>query len=434
VPENDNWAPRPTDTAQDFHLTPLLVHNKPATFPPELPLTNRELLLQPPFPLQSSSKLVSAEDIDSDLESHESYCSIATVSTIVSEIHTAIGEVIDYEQRGPLDPAADAEPTFDDQAVWEGNFSGLYEYIQMQAVEEDAGSVRHNTSVQEVQDYNGNARLFDSGYAEDEPTTLSETTQSAGMTEPVLGPTSNHKSRAGIPRPKNVAGGPTALVDVALQTSPRTQRLAKGLGKSAENLRMFSKIQEIQTENAHSLHHAPPSHHTLALHHLAATIYDPDRNDESMKDLTISLLPQRGNVLTPDKDGNTAGHIALSSPRKLYQPEYPTLWWIKTWLGYGNDGITCHNRKGEMILHYAARNGYKSVVTELLGRGADPNARNKAGQSVIQVCDDALNSANARVENARRTAPENYTLEWEARAAESARIADCAQLLRDHLG
>lgn len=214
MPENDNWAPRPTDTAQDFHLTPLLVHNKPATFPPELPLTNRELLLQPPFPLQSSSKLVSAEDIDSDLESHESYCSIATVSTIVSEIHTAIGEVIDYEQRGPLDPAADAEPTFDDQAVWEGNFSGLYEYIQMQAVEEDAGSVRHNTSVQEVQDYNGNARLFDSGYAEDEPTTLSETTQSAGMTEPMLGSASIHKFRSGIPRPKNVAGGPTALVSL----------------------------------------------------------------------------------------------------------------------------------------------------------------------------------------------------------------------------
>jgi len=435
VPENDNLALELPDIAQDFHLAPLLVDNKPARSLPELRLTNWELRLQPPLPLQSSSKLDSAEDIDSDLESHESQCSIATVSTIVSEIHTAIDEVmIDYEQPGPLDPAADAEPTFDDLVNWEENASGHYEDIQMQEVEEDTRSIRHNTSMQEVQDDGGNVRLIDSGYADDEPAAFSETTQSAGMTEPVLGPTSNHKSRAGIPRPKNVAGGPTALVDVALQTSPRTQRLAKGLGKSAENLRMFSKIQEIQTENAHSLHHAPPSHHTLALHHLAATIYDPDRNDESMKDLTISLLPQRGNVLTPDKDGNTAGHIALSSPRKLYQPEYPTLWWIKTWLGYGNDGITCHNRKGEMILHYAARNGYKSVVTELLGRGADPNARNKAGQSVIQVCDDALNSANARVENARRTAPENYTLEWEARAAESARIADCAQLLRDHLG
>jgi len=32
------------------------------------------------------------------------------------------------------------------------------------------------------------------------------------------------------------------------------------------------------------------------------------------------------------------------------------------------------------------------------------------------------------------TAPADYTLEWEARAAESARIADCAQLLRYHLG
>jgi hypothetical protein len=389
--------------------------------------------------LQSSSKLVSAEDIDSDLESHESYCSIATVSTIVSEIHTAIGEVIDYEQRGPLDPAADAEPTFDDQAVWEGNFSGLYEYIQMQAVEEDAGSVRHNTSVQEVQDYNGNARLFDSGYAEDEPTTLSETTQSARMTEPMLGSASIHKFRSGIPRPKNVAGGPTALVVVALQTSPRTQPLAEGFGKSTENLRIFSKIKEIQTESAPSLHYTPPLHHsppshTLALHHLAATIYDPDRNVDSMMDLTRSLLPQYRNVLAPDKDGNTAGHIALSTPRKLYQPEYPILWWIITWLGNGNDGITCPNDKGETILHYAARNGYKSVVAELLRRGADPNAKNNAGRSVIQVCDGALNSANARVAIAQMTAPADYTLEWEARAAESARIADCSQLLRYHLG
>jgi hypothetical protein len=443
VPEIDNWPLELPDTAQEFHPASLLVHYKPARFPPELPLSNREFRLQSPLPLQSSSKLDSAEDIDSDLESHESHCSTATVSTIVSEIHIAIDEVmIDYNQPGPLDPAADAESTFEDLVDWEGNASGHYEDIQMQEIEEDAGTVRHNTSMQEVQ--HGGGEVRDSGY--DEPTSLWESTQSAGVTEPMLGPASNHKSRAGIPRPKNVAGGPTALVDVALQTSPRIQRLVKGFGKSAENLRMFSKIQEIQTENVPSLHHAPPFHHTppshqappsyntLGLHDLAANIYDPDRNVDLMMGLTRSLLPQYGNVLTPDKDGNTAGHIALSTPRKLYQPEYPTLWWIKTWLGYENNGITCRNGKGETILHYAARNGYKSVVTELLHRGADPNAKNNAGRSVIQVCDDALDSANARVTIPPMTTPENCILESEARAVESARIADCAQLLRYHLG
>ncbi|KAF8849582.1 hypothetical protein BDZ45DRAFT_697407 [Acephala macrosclerotiorum] len=440
VPENDNWAPGTTETAQYFYPAPLLVHNKPATFPPELPLSNGKLLLQPPLPLQSSSKLVSAEDIDSDLESHESHCSIATVSTIFSEIQTVIDEVmIDYEQPGPLVPAADAEPIFDDLVDWEGNASERYEDIQMQEVE-DAGSVRHNTSMQEVQGDGGNVRFIDSGYADDELTTLSDTTQSAGMTEPVLGSASNHISRSRFSRPRNIAGGPTALLDVALQISPRTQRLAKEFGKSAENLRIFSKIQEIQAESAPSLHHTPPlhhplpSHHTLALHHLAATIYDPDRKFDSMMDLTRSLLPQCRNVLTPDKDGNTPGHIALASPRKLYQPEYPTLWWIRTWLGNGNDGIMCRNDKGETILHYAARNGYKSVVTELLRRGADHNAKNNVGRSVIQVCDSALNRANDQVKIAQMTAPADYTLAWEARAVESARIADCAQLLRYHLG
>lgn len=444
APEIDNWPSEPPGTAQEFHSTPLLADNKLLRFSPKLPSTNREPGFQSPLPLQSSSKLDSAEDIDSDLESHESHCSTATVSTIVSEIHTAIDEVmIGYNQPGPLNPAADTESILEDLVDWDtGNVSGHYEDIQMQGIEEDARSVRHNTNMQEVQHGGGEAR--DSGY--DEPTSLWETTQSTGMIEPILRPASNGKSRAGIPRPKNVAGGPTALVDVALQTSPRIQHLAKRFGKSAENLRMFSKIQEIQTENVPSLHHAspfhhtppshyaPPSRHTLALHHLAANIYDPDRNVDLMMDLTRTLLPQCGNVLTPDKDGNTAGHIAISTARKLYQPEYPALWWIKTWLSFGNNGITCRNGKGDTILHYAARNGYKSVVAELLHRGADPNAKNNAGRSVIQVCDDALDSANARTTIPQMTAQENCILQWEARAAESARIADCAQLLRYHPG
>lgn len=421
-----------------------MVHNKSEIMPPELPLTNRDLFISTPLQLQHSSKLNSAGDIESDRESHGSCCSTATVSTIVSEIRTAIDEVmIDYEEPGPQYSGLEGQLTFDNLIDWEEHGAMQNEDIEMREDENDTGSVRHHTSMQEVQndtgepwhhvsmqkaqDVFGNNRQVDSGYADDELTTLSDTTQVVQSTEPGLGLASNQKSRPGLRRPKNVAGGPTALVEVALQTSPRSQKLAKGFGKSAENLKMFSKIQEFQIQNTPSLH--PVSE----LHHLATIIYDHVQDFSAMKALTESLLRQCPNVMSPDKEGNTAGHLALATPLQLYRPEYPTLWWIKSWLNSGNGGITCRNHKGETLLHYAAQNGYVSVVTELLLRGADPNSKNNAGRSVIEVCDDALHRANARVTIAQMMASADSNLEWEARAGESARIADCAQLLRFHL-
>lgn len=456
IPENDNWHPKLPDIGQDFPPAPLLVNNKPEIMPPELPLTNKDLLLPNPLQLQHSSKLDFAGDIDSDRESSGSYCSAATVSTIVSEIRTAIDEVmIDYEEPRPPCASPEGQPNFDDLIDWEGNGAMENKDIEMREDEDDTGSVRHNIGMQEAQDDAGepshhvsiqkteddcgNIRQVDSGYADNELTSLSETTQVFLSTESGLGLAAGRKSRPGIPRPKNVAGGPTALVEVALQTSPQSQQLAKGFEKSAENLKMFSKIQEIQIQDTPSLdpvpelQHKTPSYHTLPLHYLAASIYDPDRDFSSMKSLTESLLRQCPNVMIPDKDGNTAGHIALATPLQLYRPEYPTLWWIKSWLDSGKGGITCYNHKGETLLHYAAQNGYISVVTELLLRGADPNSKDNAGQSVIEVCDDALHRATARVTIAQMIASADSTLEWEARAGESARIADCAQLLRFHL-
>lgn len=102
---------------------------------------------------------------------------------------------------------------------------------------------------------------------------------------------------------------------------------------------------------------------------------------------------------------------------------------MKKWLDSGIGGITYRNHKGETLLHYAAKNGYKSVVTELLHRGADPKSKNNAGQSVIEGCDDALQRAIISV-----TTSADSRSDRETRAGASARIADCAQLLRFHLG
>lgn len=156
---------------------------------------------------------------------------------------------------------------------------------------------------------------------------LSEASQVGLSTEPALGLASNHKPRSWTSRPKNVAGGPTTLVEVALQTSTWSQQLAKGFGKSAEILKMFYKIQEIQRQNNPLLHptstshYTPTSHHSSDLHHLTAIIYD--RDCDSMKPLTETILQQCPNVTIRDTDGNTAGHISLATPRQIYRPEYP---------------------------------------------------------------------------------------------------------------
>jgi hypothetical protein len=221
------------------------------------------------------------------------------------------------------------------------------------------------------------------------------------------------KLRSRIPRPKPITGGPNPLINVAFQTLPqRTQYPVKLFGKSIKNLKLFSELQDLQIANMRSLHQ------------LAASIYDQD--PDSMMNLMKSHLLQCQDVFMPDEEGNTAGHVALSPPLYLHRPEFPTLWWITTWLGSGNNGIKLCNSKGETILHYAAKNGYKLVVKELLDRGADPNAMDHSGRSVIQFCDDALQVELARMPPAARST----SVFEEARGAKCAWLYDCAQLLR----
>jgi hypothetical protein len=379
------------------------------------------------------------------MESYGSHCSAASVGTVASEIHSAIDEEMsNWESPKPIHPTTDAELILQD---WNANTCGEDDDVDMQEAEEEPRTKKKGcsllgffskqsapppaievaTKVQTLdqdsqpipaEEQAGSARhLVDSGYADEEPITLLEAALSTGKIAPTFDLASNNNSRSRIPRPKPIPGGPTPLVDVALQTLPPwTQSPAKVFGKSVENLRLISKLQNFQTENSPSLHQ------------LASTIYD--QNVDSMMDLMISNLPQCQNGLMLDKAGNTAGHIALSSPRNFYQPEFPTYWWITTWLGCGNDGIEYRNNEGATILHYAAQNGYALVVKELLGRGADPDARDYNGRSVIQVCDDALKDAVDQVAIAQMPASASSTSDLEVRVVRSARLFDCAQLLR----
>lgn len=370
-------------------------------------------------------KVESPRDKESDNESDASDYSMESVSTVVSELQVAIDEEMStWEPIGLTHIAANVEPVF--EHVNE-NITGQDEDVVMEEVE-DVGYPRpfHDSGVpdfdaacplEEVEDVGHPRPLHDSGVQDiDAVPPLEEEQRTAKIVSTLRNSTftdPSKKLRSRIPRPKPVTGGPNPLIEVAFQTPPqRTRSPVKLFAKSVENLKLISELQDLQTAN------------TPSLHQLAASIYDQDT--DSMMDLMKSHLPQCQDVFMPDEEGNTAGHVALSSPLYIHRPEFPTFWWITTWLRSGNNGIKLCNSKGETILHYAAKNGYSLVVNKLLDRGADPNAIDNSGRSVIQVCDDALQAELARMPPAARS---NSAFE-EARGAKCARLYDCARLLR----
>lgn len=101
--------------------------------------------------MPNSPKPDSSEEIESDQESQDSYCSIATVSTIVSEIRNAIDEVmIDYEEPEPPCSGPEGQPNFDNLIDWDGNCNIRNEDIEMQEDGDDTGTVCHSTSIHEA--------------------------------------------------------------------------------------------------------------------------------------------------------------------------------------------------------------------------------------------------------------------------------------------
>ena len=397
----DNSTQKACDETQYMYQNPLPAPNKtPATLPPQHSL-RKDISSHdspPPLRMNPSIKIESSQDKESGVESHASDYSMDSGSTVVSDLQVAIDEKMsNWEPTGPIHIASDVQPTFEHV---KDNSSGHDEDVVM----EEAEDIRHPRP------------FHDSGIADVEPTSMLEDEQSNAkivlMPRDSMPRGPSKKSRSRIPRPKPIPGGPNPLVDVALQTLPQQPRSpVKLFAKSVENLRLISKLQKLQTGNV------PP------LHQLAASIYDQDV--DSMMYLMESQFPQCKDVLMLDEEGNTAGHVALSSPLYLHRPEFPTLWWITTWLGSSNDGIDSRNAKGETILHCAAKNGYKLVVKELLDRGADPNAIDNSRRSVIQVCHDALQEEGLRMMAAGST-----SVFEEARGAKSARLYDCARLLR----
>jgi ankyrin repeat protein len=136
---------------------------------------------------------------------------------------------------------------------------------------------------------------------------------------------------------------------------------------------------------------------------LAAKLGDPD----AMRVIAAS----GGNIKTAQPDGTTPLMAALSprpNRRGLAAPdpaeiERQTLETVRAALDLGDDANAVVSPTGNTPLHTAAAAGQTSIVQLLVDRGAKLDARNKKGQSALQLAIGSDSSPDAIAKSPRKT-------------------------------
>jgi hypothetical protein len=423
VPGTNDDFPRPLETAYKFQPFSSAQHDEMATNQPEGSVAPYFIIssqqhfkdasstdssnLTDPFarPVLSSHqqrpttvpRRQSLNSENSDLESHASNHS--NTSTIVSELCEAIDEEMNK---------------------WEPTQIIFHQHENVEELNRDAAQLDKDDLMSDdlEQNYNAEPRRFhDSGYDAGNLDSLAEAIASEEKLAEAVQLTSDN-SRSRILRPKPIPGGLSPLVDVALQAVLREgQNHAKLFSKSADNLRIISKLESIQAKEE------------SVLHRLAASIYD--QHHEETLQMLKSHLSRLSKFDMVDEAGNTAGHIALSNPLFLHRPEVTTLRWITTWIDHEENLLDSRNNSGETLLHCAAKHGYQLVILELLRRGASSDAQDNNGQTALQVCQSALHASSAlKAARAQSIFCTPFTVNELTFVIESTRLYNCAEILR----